>query len=78
MKLVKNLDIWYVDNTYFLLTNTKKIQLYLHNGELLREYYVNYVEDMCIVKHKLIYKRVESKTAFNIVDINLGTKKELA
>ncbi len=78
MKLVKNLDIWYVDNTYFLLANSKKIQLYLHNGELLREHYVNCVEDMCIVKHKLIYKRVESKTAFNIIDIDSGAKKRIS
>lgn len=78
MELVKNLDIWYVDNTYFLLANSKKIQVYLHNGELLRDYYVNYVEDMCIVKHKLIYKRVESKTAFNIIDINSGVKKRIS
>lgn len=77
MKLVKNLDIWYVDNTYFLLANTKKIQLYLHNGSLLREYYVNYVADMCIVKNKLIYKRVESKTVFNVIDINSGDKKRI-
>lgn len=80
MKLVKNLGIWYVDNTYFLLANTKKIQVYLHNGKLLSEYHINYAEyayNMCIARNKLIYKKVESKTAFNIVDINSGAKKRI-